>query len=527
MKHLHTALVTSMLMLSACGGGGSGGNNLGSITTPPPPATTSSISGSVAGTTIIAVNSSGNVVATSDTAGRSPDVDTNTDGTLDAFSFVLNGIPLTESVRVYLVTGGGIYPLYFDTDDNGVSDSNVFTLDSTHTGPLVLGFIDINIEDGRAIPSSSPNDDANVTSNGKIPELPLGINEPPTSGLTIAELNAKGQNALASGWVLGAKTYLQAAVDLAANNSGTDEDTARFMLALTRVAALGFDTLSDGNGGDMGRLGDLLDLFGFANDEVRANWALMAVPDTLEVESPTGNDIRNFSYAVVRLELQAAIENLDAVSETFDTQYTHDGDVINADYGDVLFFSGLLNAVKASMEIQRAYNLDADIDQIENDNLTVEDVHTADSTLLGSPNSENLAEAKASLSLALVSLESAIDSIIAETDDQADDLIMLDQTVDSVAVGNWKLEVGASVDSDLATVKTWIDNAQSSLAGNAGDVGTILVNLQTFFDDGVVFDETTLPVITENDIGDYPEPTFGGVIIDADTDEPGIQTINN
>ncbi len=194
---------------------------------------------------------------------------------LDAFSFVLNGIPLTEDVRVYLVTGGGIYPVYFDTDNNGVSDSNVFALASGHTGDLALGFIDINIEDGRAIPSNSPTGDSDVASKGAVPEIPLGINKPPTSGLSVAELNTKGKNALASGWILGAKTYFQAAVDLAANNSGNDTDTAHFMLALTRVAALGTDTLSDGSAQDMGRLGDMLDLFGFANNEVRANWDLI------------------------------------------------------------------------------------------------------------------------------------------------------------------------------------------------------------------------------------------------------------
>ena len=512
MMTLFTALVMTitMLTLSACGGGGGGGgSNSGSIT-PPPPVSTSSISGSVAGTTIIVVNSSGNIVATSDTAGRSPDVDTDSDGSLDAFSFQLSSIPLTENLRVYLVTGGGIYPMYFDTNNDGVSDSNVFELGSAHVGPLVLGFIDITIEDGRAIPSSSPNNAADVTSAGNIPEIPLGINEPPTSGLTIAELNTKGKNALASGWVLGAKTYFLQAADLASNSSGTDEDTARFLLALTRVAALGFDTLSDGSELDMGRVGDLLDLFGFANNEVRGNWALLEVPAPLPNDSPTGNDIRNFSYDVIRQELQAATENLDEISETFDTEFTHDGEVFNADYGDALFFSGLLNSVKASMEIQQAYNLDVDIDEIYNDELTIEDVRTRDSTLLGSPKPENLAEAKVSLSLALARLESAIDFIDGETDDQSDDLITLDETVDS------------------AEIKTWIDQTRLSMVGAGTRIETVAVDLQKFFDGGVVFDDATLPGITGNDItGDYPEPTFGGVIIDADADEPGIQTINN
>jgi hypothetical protein len=523
MKKLFTVLLMSVL--SACGGGG-GSDNIS--VTPPPPAVTTSISGSVAGTTIIALNSSGNIVATSDTAGRTPDVDTDGDGGLDAYSFVLNGIPLTDDVRVYLVTGGGIYPMYFDTDNNGTSDSNVFALASGHTGPLALGFIDLNIEDGRAIPANNPASDNDVASKGAIPVIPVGINEPPTSGLTVAELNTNGKNAVASGWVLGAKTYFQAAVDLAANNAGNDTDTARFMLALTRVAALGFDTASDGSPQDMGRLGDLLDLFGFANNEVRANWDLMETPDPLPDASPTGNDIRNFSYDVVRRELQAAITDLDKVSQAFDAEVTVDNEALNADYGDALFFRGLLSSVKANMEIQRAYNLNVDIDDVENNNRTVEDVHTADGTLLGSPDLEKLAEAKASLSIARARLMSAIDSINAETDDQTDDVITLDETVDSVVIagpGSSAAEVSGV--SGLATIKTWIDEAQSSIDGNSTNVGRVAVNLQAFFDDGIVLDDTTLPVINGDDIGDYPDPTFGGVIIDTDTDDPGIQTLNS
>ncbi len=121
---------------------------------------------------------------------------------------------------------------------------------------------------------------------------------------------------------------------------------------------------------------------------------------------------------------------------------------------------------------------------------------------------EKLAEAKASLSIALARLKSAIDSINAETDDQSDDLITLDET------------------ADLVETTTWIDEAQSSIDGNSTNIATVSVNLQKFFNDGVVLDDTTLPNIIGNDIGDFPDPTFGGVIIDTDTDEPGIQTIN-
>ena len=503
-------IIAIAMALSACGGGGGGGSSTSGTTVIP--SGTGTISGSVAGTTIIAVNSSGDIVATDDTAGRMRDVDSDGDGTPDAFSFTLNGIPLADSVRVYLVTGGGIYPMYFDSNGDGTSDSNVFTLAAGSVGQVTLGFIDVTREDGRAIPSNNPTDDSGVTVNGVIAAIPPSINEPPTTGLTVAELNTKGEDALASGWVLGARTYYQAAVDLAANSSGNDADTAHFMLAITQVASLGFDTLSDDNSQDMGRLGDLLDLFGVANDSNRANWGQIEDPAVLPDNSPTGNAVRDFSYNVIRPALQSAASNLDAVSTAFDTMLTNDGEVVNVDHGDALFFSGLLRSMVASIEIQRAYDLSVDIDDAENNDRTAEDVRTANNALLGQPDLTKLAEAKASLSAALANMNAAIDSIKTETDDQTDDLITLDATIDTVEI------------------KTWIAETQASIDGNSTNIGKAAINLQAFFNNGVTLDETTLPGIAGNDIdpadGYFEDPTMGGVILDTDTTTPGIQDIN-
>ena len=390
------ALTSMLIALAACGGGGGDDSSATVPVNPPPSGDTAKVSGSVAGTTIIALNSSGDIVAIDDNAEKDSDIDSDGDGTLDAFSFALTGIPLTQDIRVFLVIGSGIYPMYFDTNNDGVSDSNVFALASGSTG-LALGFIDVNGESGRGIPSNNPVDDNDVTSKGAIAAIPSNINKPPTGGLTFAQLNAKGKNALASGWVLGARAYYLAAEKLAANNAGNDADTARFMLALTRVAALEYDTLSDANAQDMDRLGDLLDLFAFANNETRANWDLIQNPTTLPDDSPTGNDLRNFSYDVVRPELQAAAANLDQVSGSFDAVFTHDGEVLNADHGDALFFSGLFRSIIASIEILRAYDFNVDIDAVQNNeesDPTAEEILASNSTRLGRPDLKKLAEAK-------------------------------------------------------------------------------------------------------------------------------------
>jgi hypothetical protein len=501
----------SFVAISACGGSGGGSN---SDPTDPSLAEKGSISGSVAGTTIIAVNESGNILAIADTAGRERDFDSDGNGTLDAFSFVLNEIPLSEEIRVFLVTGGGIYPMYFDTDNDGVPDSNVFTMESGSTNQIVLDFIDIDVEQGRAIPQLSPTDDSTVTGAGVVIPIPLSINEPPTSGLSVVELNARGKNALASGWVLGAKNYYQAAVNISGNGSGNDDDTARFMLALTRVAALGFDTLSDGDAQDMGRLGDLLDLFGVANGDSRANWDLLELPESVPSDSPTGNDVRDFTYDVVMPELQAAAENFDDVTNSFDTVFVNDGEAINADHGDALFLSGLLRSVMTTLAILRAYDLDVDIDDILNESRTAEYVQTEYKSIPGMPDTTKYIEAKSSLTIALARMKLAIDSIEAETDDQSDDFITIDATVDTVEI------------------KTWIDEAQSSMDGvpMIAGIDKVAVDLQAFFNNGIILDDTTLPRFEANHIdpadGFFDEPTFGGVILDTDTSLTGIQDIN-
>jgi hypothetical protein len=297
------------------------------------------------------------------------------------------------------------------------------------------------------------------------------------------------------------------------------------MLALTQVAALGYDTLSDGSPQDMGRLGDLLDLFGYANDETRANGSLLDAPKTLPGNSPTGNDVRNYLYDVVRPVLQTAANNFDQVSTSFDAVlpnvvgnfsgefggagFETDGEKFNADYGDALLLSGLLRTIIANIEVERAYNLNVDIDDISNNDPTIQEVLAGNSTLFGSPDLAKLAEAKASLTSALSRLSSAIDSITLETDDQSDDLFTLDQSQDPIEL------------------KTWINQTQSSIAGGTTNIGKASVDLRSLFDNGVVLDETTIPEYIGDELVTYPDPTFGGVILDTDIEADGIQTLND
>lgn len=124
-----------------CGGGSSGGNP------------TAIISGTVAGTEIIAVDDNGTIVASDDTDNKIADVDEN-------YAFTLTGIPVDTNIRVYLITDSGVYPLYV-----GASSTNVFSLSAAVT--IDLGFVDTTAVPGQATPENDPTALAEVTAQAE------------------------------------------------------------------------------------------------------------------------------------------------------------------------------------------------------------------------------------------------------------------------------------------------------------------------------------------------------------------------
>ena len=330
-------LIPIMLLFAGCFSGGGGGGAAPAGGGGGGAAPVGVISGAVGGTTIIAVNAEGDVIATDDTAGRDKDVDTNGDDIPDAYSFALGNIPIREtnsSVRVFIITGGSTLPVFF-----GTTGTNVINLLSRVA--LDLGFIDDTLFAGMAVSDNDPTDDPDVTAGPPDAAIPVGINTPPTAGLSLAELRDQGVDALGDGWMPGARTYLEAAVALAGASTSTDADSARFLFALTRFLAPWFDVQSDGASVNINRLGDILDRLGVANDGMRASWDLIEPQDPLPADSPTAGDFQDFLYDVVRPELIGAVENFDDISEDFNKVWTLEfGEEIETDYGDVLYFSG-------------------------------------------------------------------------------------------------------------------------------------------------------------------------------------------
>ncbi len=502
-------LKVSLLMLCisffiiACGGGSSDGND----------SATGTITGSVSGTTIIAVNENGDIVASYDTT----EADLEIDGT---FSFTLTGIPVGDNIRVYLITEGGIFPMYFDSNGDGQPDSNVFSLDSEVT--IALGFVQIE-EDGSAIPENDPTDTTGVSGEGEDSDIPAAITDPePSPGSTLSQIITDGLEALRDGWVLKARNYFGAAVDmLDGTETPNDADTARFFYALTRVAAVGFDTFSDGDSSDMNKLGDILDKCGCdPSEEARANLDALelACPDILIDGSPTGAELQYFLTNVFIQELEGAIGDLDAVTENFNKLWTEpfDKEQVESDYGDVLVFRGTAKSTLAFVLVQDVYNLDADIAAEVNNQLnTIEDFLAGNPdflTLVPSP-AANLEAAKVHLDSAADDLTAAIVSIQSEIDDQNDDFVnLVNVAADEIA----------GAEAGIATAgECLVGECTVNVNGTPDDTSDdTIIDLSPFFAGLDFRSPNLLPPFTGDDpSGLFPDPSIGGIVVQLDLNE--------
>lgn len=138
-----------LFIFYSCGGG-----NDGSTTE-----STGTISGSVSGTTILALDDDGMIVASDNTKGREPDLDLDNDGIKESYSFIVYNLPVDVRLRIYLVTNEGVFPMNFD--DNGTK-TNVLSLSSAVD--INLGFIDSTGEE--AIPEINPLNSPDVVPEG-------------------------------------------------------------------------------------------------------------------------------------------------------------------------------------------------------------------------------------------------------------------------------------------------------------------------------------------------------------------------
>jgi hypothetical protein len=307
---------------------------------------------------------------------------------------------------------------------------------------------------------------------------------------------------------------------LAGNSISNDADTARFFYALTRIAALWFDTYSDGiaNNG-LNTLGDILDRFGSpADDTKRSNRAAISFPDPFPDNSPSGSEFQSFLKDVVGPELEGAINNLETVSQAFNELWTEpiDDEIVESDYGDVLFFMAVFKGALASIFTQSAYNLDADIDDTKNNAKTIEQFLTdePDFLTLSSAPASDLNSAKLKYDDALDDLDAAIVWMDAETDFQDDDFINLgDATAERISEAR----------ADIADAKASL-NGPTLVNDNPDPIDGFFLDMSVFFAGLDFRNPNLLPAFSGNDpIGLFPDPTFAGVFgagidLNEDTD---------
>jgi hypothetical protein len=466
------------------------------------------INGITEGTTVVAV-ADNEIVASYGTAGRTPNTDKDGDGEFESFSFTLASIPVRTNIYVYFITKGEIISLYFAGSGTGPANTNVFSL--TAATAVNLGYIETNVDTqpGKAIPENNPVNNPVVMAQIEDTDLPTTLNHPETSGLALSSLISNGIKALEDGWGLRAKTYFEVAEALVGGASTNDADTARFFYALTRVAALGMDTYSDGNPANgLNAMGDILDSFGTpAAENKRSNREAFSFPDPIPNNAATGAELQVFAETVLRPEILAALNNLDAVSTSFQKQWTEpfDHELVESDYGDVIFFKAAFYGALASIYTQSAYNLEDDIDETINNDKTIEQFlidRPAFLTLLPAYTT-NLNQAKSYTNDSLDEMDAAIVWMDqTETDDQTNDFVNLgDLTPEQITQARADI-----VDAKNSLVgPTWVND-------NKDPADAFVLDASIFFA-GVNFrNPNQLPPFTGNDVsGLFPDPTFSGI----------------
>ncbi len=486
---LAACVFLAILSFLGCGGGGGGSDSGG---TTPTPAPTGSVSLAVSGTTVT-VFSGDDAVSTDNTQGKSMSVDRDGDGINDAYQLTLRNIPLSQNFRIYLESKGAVYPLYFA---DGAETTNVFSLGSE--APIYFGFI-THIK-GTAGNSATPERSPCAAGGGilcaaAIARIPAALFDPDTSGLSIEQLNANGLNALNEGSILKARTYFEAADQLAGAEQSNRADTARFFYAATAVLAFGFDRLSDNTSNGLNNIGDILDSFGMNTaDDVRINAEQYPIPAQLPSDAASNADIQTFAAAKVLPEILKAKAAADKISSSFNVTWTEPlvGESVESDYGDALLCRAVLDGILSALYAQAAYDLDSDLAAKANENQAVAAFLAANPSfgIIKAGASGNLSQSRSYARSGLINLEDAIDAMEIETDDQSNDYVSLAEMLPE----------------DIAQAKADIADAFNSsddptfVADNKNPEKVFTLNLSPFFAGSIGSLRALLPAFSGNDV---------------------------
>lgn len=293
---------------------------------------------------------------------------------------------------------------------------------------------------------------------------------------------------------------------------------ANFFYSVTRILVITHDPTFNNLLDRSGVSAEGRDLYNWTADFQRDAENNIVLP----AGSPGSGEIIDFLKDSLLPQVEGAFHNLEVIDSSFnlllDPAETLADEQLEVDYGDIAFYRSMLQAMKSSILVAEAYDLDVDIRdivaKIKNDSFSLNsDILVAYANFLNLKVSHSPGEAKISLRASIDNYLEASSFIRSETDPQGDDLITFDPA---------DMEGEAESRNVLADIRNSLDGP--FVVGDEELDNPFQLDLTQFFDDPIDI-RAYLPQFTaDNEIVpcSIPNPTFGGILPDYDLD-----TLNN
>ena len=247
-------------------------------------------------------------------------------------------------------------------------------------------------------------------------------------------------------------------------------------------------------------------LSGDASDVCSLDFSL---PEETPSGAPQTAEIFNALRDILVPEIDAALTTLNGLSTSIDVPFVlgnlpsclsmlADDFVVEIDRSDVQMLTATLQAIRGMLEILTAYDVDVGLQALKTP--TLQEILAAEPTTLPLVSSARLSSAQTFFDQALASASQAISSVLAETDSQADDVLVI--TPGDVA--------------DAQRTKRVLDLVRQSLRETVvlpTDIGlndSERLNLNVFFSGRL---RALRPLLLAPG-GTFSDPTFGGIAPD-------------
>ena len=280
------------------------------------------------------------------------------------------------------------------------------------------------------------------------------------------------------------------------------DTTAGLYHAMTRIATKALDTP---------QLRELARRSGMSLGDDASDVCLVdfSLPAEIPSGAPQTAEIFKALRDVLGPEIDAALTTLNGLPASVDVPFVlgnlpscysmlADGFVVEIDRSDVQALTATLQAIRGLLEVLAAYDVDVGLQALKTP--TLQEILAAEPTTLPLVSSTRLSSARTFFDQALTSASQAISSILAETDSQADDVIVV--TPGGVA--------------EAQTIKRILDLVRQSLGETVvlpTDIGlddSERLNLSVLFSGRI---GALRPLLLAPG-GTFSDPTFGGIAPD-------------